>query len=331
MNQPLSLGLIVTIFTSLLLLLLQGCSVVVVDAASTESKFVIPSDYSTFTKINAVDPDTDIDIVFALSLQNEDELDEFIEDIYNPSSVNYRGYLSSSEFCEKYCPSDADVAQVKSYLEQNNFEVIEITVNNRLIQAHGTAGAVNAAFGVNLNNYVDSKGVQFYAPGSEPKLPDSLNVQAILGLENRAVMFHQSIPSKTKKKPITPYSGLTPANISSSYNLTTVKEKGEGQVLGLVEFSLYLASDLQGYQDIFFGNSYPLNVENIPILNPNNKHPTAEVVLDIELMHAVAPAAKILVYEAPNTNAAGLLMLNKIATDNLASVISDSWVIVKIK
>jgi subtilase family serine protease len=296
-------------------------------AASAESIFVKPNDYSTFTKVGAVNADTEIEITFVLPLQNEDELDAFIEDIYDPKSVNYRGYLSSSEFCEKYCPSDVDVAQVKSYLEKNNFKVYEIAANNRLVHAYGTATDVNEAFRADLSNYVDSKtGEEFYAPGNEPVLPVALNVQAILGLENRVLMHHQSIPSKIKASSLdfSPY--LTPENISSTYNLTEVSEKGAGQVLGLVEFGTYDMSDIRKYHSTFFGKKVPLSVKNVRVSRkPITGGPNGEVILDIELMHALAPYAKIIVYEAPNTNIGSIAMLNKIGSTNLASVISSSW------
>jgi hypothetical protein len=121
---------------------------------------------------------------------------------------------------------------VKSYLEKNNFKVYEIAENNRLVQVRGKAGDMNAAFGADLSNYVDSiTGEKFYAPGNEPVLPAALNVQAILGLENRAVMHHQSIPSKIQADSSYPARSFTPANIESTYNLTEVSEKGAGVVI----------------------------------------------------------------------------------------------------
>jgi hypothetical protein len=42
-------------------------------------------------------------------------------------------------------------------------------------------------------------------------------------------------------------------------------------------------------------------------------------------MHAIVPRAKILVYEALNTHSGLFNLLNKIATDNIASMISMSW------
>ena len=67
------------------------------------------------------------------------------------------------------------------------------------------------------------------------------------------------------------------------------------------------------------------NGSNAPTGDPNG--PDAEVMLDIEVVGAIAPGAKIVVYFAENTDAGFLNAITTAAHDtkNKPSVISISW------
>jgi len=51
----------------------------------------------------------------------------------------------------------------------------------------------------------------------------------------------------------------------------------------------------------------------------------AEAELDIEVVNAIAPAARLLVYVSPESKGAGLVQGNRMVSDDLATVISISW------
>src|SRR5262249_21334573 len=96
---------------------------------------------------------------------------------------------------------------------------------------------------------------------------------------------------------------FTVPELASLYNFPTDLD-GRGQCIGLIELGgRYLASDL----DIFFkgiGIKRPeVSWVSVDHARPSASGADAQVTLDIEIVGALAPAAKIIVYFAPNTDA----------------------------
>jgi kumamolisin len=153
-------------------------------------------------------------------------------------------------------------------------------------------------------------------------------------------------------------SGLTPVQIEGIYGARAVHEtaagRGKGTTLGLLEFSGYTPADVINYQRKFFGKSQDMplidaNVDGGPVTpncptgdscGPFGPRPCQlgcnsadysgdiEVEADMEVQIAMAPAAKrMLIYNAPNDLLGVTMtdMLNRMANDNAADVISSSW------
>src|SRR5205814_5842290 len=88
----------------------------------------------------------------------------------------------------------------------------------------------------------------------------------------------------------------------------------------------YRASDVTAYEDHFGLPHVPLQNVLMDGFNGAAGSGAIEVTLDIELTAALAPAAaRILVYEGPNSDTGVLDTYNRIANDNLAQAISTSW------
>jgi kumamolisin len=120
---------------------------------------------------------------------------------------------------------------------------------------------------------------------------------------------------------------MSPADIKVAYGLNAVPSKGEGQVLALFELDGYRSSDISTYAGTF-GISPPVPLQTILVngFGGSAGPGASEVTLDIELMMALAPrAAKIMVYEGPNTDAGVIDVYQRIANDNIAKQVSTSW------
>jgi subtilase family serine protease len=141
-------------------------------------------------------------------------------------------------------------------------------------------------------------------------------------------------------------SGLTPSQDNALYGAPHLGPgaKGAGIHLAVYEFSSYQHSDIETWTHYFYGPDYtpplvdvlvdggPLN----PICPAGDTCPPdligyagdIEVDADIEMQLAIAPeASQLLVYNAPNdvTGQANLDLFARIAQDDIADVISDSW------
>jgi N-acetylneuraminic acid mutarotase len=105
---------------------------------------------------------------------------------------------------------------------------------------------------------------------------------------------------------------------------------GSNQLVGLLEFDGYTASDITYYET----HSAPV-LPNVPLTNiridgfngePSGTINSVEVTADIDLAIAMAPGLSgILVYEAPGNQNYWHDLLNRMAEDNLAKQLSASW------
>jgi kumamolisin len=121
--------------------------------------------------------------------------------------------------------------------------------------------------------------------------------------------------------------GLAPVDIKTVYGLSSISLTGAGQTIALAEFDGYAPSDITTYENVYA--IAPL-IQVAPILVDGATNVaganTVEVVLDIEMVAALAPGvSQILVYESPNSLLQGLDLYDRIATDNIAQVVSTSW------
>src|SRR5205814_326394 len=127
-----------------------------------------------------------------------------------------------------------------------------------------------------------------------------------------------------------PRSSFTPAQIGKMYGFPT-DVKGQGQTVAIIELGGgYRKTDLTTY---FRGLGItPPTVTAVSLYHGRNapagpNSADGEVMLDIEVVGAVAPGANIVVYFAPNTDQGFIDAITTAVNDsvNRPSVISISW------
>jgi subtilase family serine protease len=279
---------------------------------------------------------TPLSMSISLPLRNQQELDEFLAKVSDPADPLYGHYLTTQEFIDRFCPTQADYDAVATYARTIGLKVTGTQPNRILLNVSGTAGTVEAAFKLHLNNYRNTEGRVFYAPDNNPAVADSVVslISGVIGLDNAAVWQPHAVMIPPEEMDQTaplqigtgPGGGLAPNDILTAYNLSGVAANGSGQVLGLFELAGYNASDIAGYTS-YYGIRAVL-LQNVLVDGYSGRAGSGadEVTLDIELQNALAPgASKIIVYEGPNTNVGVVDTYNRIATDNLAKQISTSW------
>jgi subtilase family serine protease len=135
------------------------------------------------------------------------------------------------------------------------------------------------------------------------------------------------------------YAVYTPAQVRAAYGFSSLPYDGTGQTIAIVAVSddPYIASDLSMFDRAFgLPGQTPASVSqfftkvneygqaaNYP---PANALWDAEIALDVEWTHAIAPGAHILLVEAAPTSGYDLLnALNTARTTPGVSVVSMSW------
>ncbi|MDP4171413.1 MAG: protease pro-enzyme activation domain-containing protein [Bacillota bacterium] len=281
------------------------------------------------------------EVTIALKLRNSDQLDSFIASLNDPSSPNYKHYLSTEEFKKQFGPTDETVANVKSFLTSKGFDVRNVSSNNAFITVSGTTGLMEDAFGVTINDYKNSDGQTYFSNDQAPEIPAEFAgiITDVEGLNNESHYKHPEIrqpsPYVTNKPAAVaprvgsgPSGGYTPAELKGSYDVSPLASAGytgTGQTVAVMELDGYNTSNISSYSNYYgLGSPAPTNVY-IDGYNGAAGQGEVEVELDIEVINAIAPKAQVMVYEGPNTGQGLVDTYQKIASDNKAKSISVSW------
>ncbi|HKF36232.1 MAG TPA: S53 family peptidase [Ktedonobacteraceae bacterium] len=285
-----------------------------------------------------------------LALRNQSQLSALLQSLYDPSSPNYRQFLTPGEFAQQFGPSAGQRQAVINYLVRQGFTITQTYTG--LVDFSGPVSLAERVFGVTINNYLSPDGRVFYANTTQPTLPAYLaaGITSISGLDDANLFSHPPIPAHNAPAlrgnaasncPAPGQGGggggilgggsqvaYIPSQFSTAYNYDSLHRAGlhgEGQTAGVFELDGYSQSDVQAYTQCFGGGTVP--IQNV-LLDGFNGQPGAgavEVELDMEVILSVDPhLAKLIVYEAPNTTQGYNDEFARIVKDR-TPVISVSW------
>ncbi|MBV9611316.1 MAG: peptidase S53, partial [Acidobacteriaceae bacterium] len=243
-----------------------------------------------------------------------------------------RPQLSRDEFAQQHGADADDIALVEKFAHEYQLTVVESSAHKRRLILTGTAANVTKAFGAELACYkVESTGHTFRGRTGTLSLPEELAgvVVAVLGLDTRPV----AKPHFRKKKmaaaaaPAAPTT-FTPPQLAALYNFPSGLT-GEGQTVAIVELGGgYNTADLQTYFSSLNVNEPTVTAVSVDGgQNTPGSDADAEVMLDIEVVGAIATGSNIAVYFAPNTDQGFVDAITDAVHDTTRkpSVISISW------
>jgi subtilase family serine protease len=124
-------------------------------------------------------------IVLVLQHRNQSELDQFLRDVYDPSTPSYRHFLSVEQFTEKFGPSRDDYEAVKSWARQNGLRINSTSRNRMILPVTGSVQDIEKSLHVTLGVYQHpTENRTFFAPDREPAPEMSVRLWSIGGLDN---------------------------------------------------------------------------------------------------------------------------------------------------
>jgi kumamolisin len=249
--------------------------------------------------------------------------------------IEERTILSRKEFERRHGAAPESIARVESFARQHKLLVKEKSPECRTVILTGTVAAMNEAFGVELKEYEHPTG-RYRGRTGPVHLPAELQkvVEGVFGLDNRpqAKPHFRRRQGQGGVRAAAVSLSYTPIQVAALYNFPTGVD-GAGECIALIELGGgYNPKDLSNYWSQLNLPETPTvsavsvgDGSNNPTGDPNSAD--GEVMLDIEVSGSIAPAAKIVVYFAENTDAGFLNAITTAVHDskNNPSIVSISW------
>ncbi|MEU9959218.1 S53 family peptidase [Streptomyces sp. NPDC050982] len=286
-------------------------------------------------------------------------LSAFAKAVSDPSSPSYGKYLSAAQAEARFGATKSQVANVTAWLKSAGLTVTETT--RHYLSVTGEVADAEKAFGTQLHNY--AKGKKTYrAPSKTASAPAGLNgaVLTVTGLDNAPhkanhadtlpppdAVFHNAGPFSSyygSKTATTlpkaygtkiPYAvkGYTGRQLRAAYGAGRATGKGVTVAITDAYASPTIAADAATYAarhgDAAYGGGQLSQV--LPTQYTRTEECGAagwygEETLDVEAVHAVAPASDIVYVGAESCYDDDLLdSLGKIVDGHLADIVSNSW------
>ena len=297
--------------------------------------------------LSALENRTPISVTLTLGLRGLSDAEKLQEAIYTPGAPEFHRFLTAGEFTARFAPTDEDVARVAAALGRYGLTAERTTATT--IKVTGLPADVERAFSVQLHSYEvaphgSAPGYRFHAPVSRPVLPAEISamVNAVVGLNSRRVFrsHTRQAPPAVRGAPAgtpsaktgNPFGFLTVADFANNYDVQPLYQQGitgSGRTIGIVTFAAFTPSDAYAYWaalglHVASNRIVITNVDGGPGA-PSDDSGSLETALDVEQSGGIAPGAKIIVYQGPNTNQAFVDAFAKAIDDNQADSISTSW------
>jgi subtilase family serine protease len=228
--------------------------------------------------------------------------------------------VSPDTYAAEFGPDQGAVEVAVGWLQSIGFTTSWRT-GSGLIAADGPAPTAASMLQVDIEAFRLSNGTTFYAALGQPRLPPQLAIAAssVSGLDNYRRAHSLAVRS----------GGLTPSDVLAFYNLKPLRDAGldgTGQTIVLPEIDdLPNLTDLNKFATEFGlppFDSY-LTIKRDPNWGTPEK-PQGETVLDLEILHEVAPQAKLVIYLSASDFGHGDRAFDQMVTDHLGSIISES-------
>lgn len=327
----------------LCLLSLAACFVLLAQSATAQQRQALqthvaaPSNARALGRLAAAQR---LHLAISLPLRNQDDLDSLLQRLYDPSSSDYRHFLTVQQFARQYAPSLVDYQRVLGFAQASGLTIVHTFPNRLIVDVSGSTASIEQAFHVKMLVYQHpTENRTYYAPDVEPTVEEGLPILSIDGLSN----FNLPHPRLRKADPNARVQSNTTgsgqggqflgSDMRAAYGGGTALD-GAGQVVGLIELGPYRLPDVLSY---FSNLGQPLKV---PIVNVvlsadgvcSETEPApgpcddGEEVIDIQQAIAMAPnLSALIIYEAYSSSVQALNAYSQAASDNIAKSLSISF------
>ncbi len=282
------------------------------------------------------DPARPLNIHISFVPRNRAALVKLLDDLQNPASPRYHGWLSPAQYDVKFGRTPGEVAAVRQWLTAQGFRVVDSSP--RGLTSTAAVAQAESAFATHL---IASSDGSLYANASDPRIPARFAniIGSIEGLDNtrHSLAWALRPPSAARDATATPhlppgpavvrrplqrlaqnpprpalipaaavadYSGglgiaFGPADLWTFYDQSSLLDAGTdgtGGCIAIVEDTDYYSLSVTLFSTNFGLPAAAVTRVLADGTNPGRNGDEIEALLDIEWAHAAAPGAAIRVY-----------------------------------
>jgi len=256
-----------------------------------------------------------LNLAISLPLHNTNAMAQLLHDTYDPTSPQFRHYLTPEQFTERFGPTKDEYEAVRQFVQKHGLEVTTTFPNRVVLDLAGPVSVIEQAFQITLNTYQHpTEARKFYAPDVEPSVDAGLAVLDISGLNNYALP-HPAFHASSRRSSAHPGAGsgtggsFLGSDMRNAY-VPGVTLEGTGQMVGLLAFDAFYADDIAAYEDLAGLPNVPIQVVLLDGFNgiPSASE-SAEADIDIDMAISMAPGlSAVVVFDAgPNGNLTDIL------------------------
>lgn len=314
------------------------------------------------TPLAAVASTTPMRITVVLKPRDPGALEAYARSVSDPGSALFRRYITPARFARRFGASATVAQAVRASLRAHGLAPGPLSANRLSIPVLTTTGAVERAFSLSLAKVRLDGGSTAVINTTAPALDAHVAgaVQAVLGLDSLSrpepmlARSPRAVPTPTPGLDLPPrartasarpracaaasvaaatQSAFTAPEIASAYGfdgLLNAGDEGQGVTIAVYELESDDPSDLAAYQSCYGTDTAIGYVEVDGGAEPSAGPGSGEAALDIEQLIALAPRARLLVYQGPNSNSDSpgsgpYDVLSKIVSQDRAQVVTNSW------
>jgi hypothetical protein len=296
----------------------------------------VPRELSKLPVIGRLPATNQMRLAIGLPLRDPAGLSNFLAEVYNPASPNYRHFLTAAQLTARFGPTEQDYEAVKQFARTNGLTVAATFGNRLVVDVTGPAAAVEKAWHIALHTYQHpTEARQFFAPDTEPTVAAGLPVVDVQGLSD-FIRPHSKIKRTDLARQVAK-NGSAPGGSGAFFGddfrnayASGTTLTGAGQMVGLLQFDGFYSNDIVAYATAAGGGRASIPVQTvlldgydgIPISSDGN----TEVSLDIEMSMSMAPGlARIIVFEAGLNGSPNDILNSMLTYSNTVHQLSCSW------
>jgi hypothetical protein len=300
----------------------------------------------------ALAPFTRLHLTIALKPRDPAGLATYARSVATPGSPVYRSYLKPRQFAERFGASHSTLDAVRASLRRHGLRPGAVSVDQLSIRVEASTSAIERAFSLSVIRLALPGRRTAVAATAAPSFDSGVagSIQAVFGLSSLSKpqpLFRRAVRAAVRSRLARPdvvtggpqpcsaarsaapdQSAYTADQIAFAYGLPGLYgagDTGAGVTVAVYELEPNDPNDIATYQSCYGTHA---SVTDVHVDGGVGSGPgSGEAALDIENVISIAPAARLLVYQGPNsdTGSAFYDTYAAIVNQDLAQVVTTSW------